>query len=234
MIVKPPYVFDINPEWINPYDDEIGIVINLEDYAEKQFHCGLSFDLNTQTKVLHLTTHNRLRCDYHLNSFRCWIRPNIHKLRQEQVSIFCNVIVDRGLDFNDIPYGFSYDGKSYFENDGSLVHSANCSGYTCGTFVLTIFHSLSLDLIDISAWPSREEDITWQIRILKRLLEYARKLGISNNHLLRLANEIGCPRYRPEEVAVSSTLYDQHNGTPANCQSIITEGGLLNTYMMNA
>ena len=144
------------------------------------------------------------------------------------------MIVDRGLDFNDIPYGFSYDGKSYFENDGSLVHSANCSGYTCGTFVLTIFHSLSLDLIDISAWPSREEDITWQIRILKRLLEYARKLGISNNHLLRLANEIGYPRYRPEEVAVSSTLYDQHNGTPANCQSIITEGGLLNTYMMNA
>lgn len=233
MIVKLPYVFDINPGWTPPYDDDIGIVISL-DRKHKQFHCGLSFDLNNNAKVLHLKRHNSLACDNNLDSFRCWIRPNIHKLRQEQVSIFCNVIVDRGLDFNDIPYGFSYDGKSYFENDGSLVHSANCSGYTCGTFVLTIFHSLSLDLIDISAWPSREEDITWQIRILKLLLEYARKLGISNNHLLRLANEIGCPRYRPEEVAVSSTLYDQHNGTPANCQSIITEGGLLNTYMMNA
>lgn len=233
MTIKLPYVFDINPGWTPPYDDDIGIVISL-DRKYKQFHCGLSFDLNNNAKVLHLKRHNSLACDNNLDLFRCWIRPNIHKLRQEQVSAFCNVIVDRGLDFNDIPYGFSYDGKSYFENDGSLVHSANCSGYTCGTFVLTIFHSLSLDLIDISAWPSREEDITWQIRILKRLLEYARKLGISNNHLLRLANEIGCPRYRPEEVAVSSTLYDQHNGTPANCQSIITEGGLLNTYMMNA
>lgn len=62
---------------------------------------------------------------------------------------------------------------------------------------------------------------------------YAGYFGILENQLLRLGNEIGCPRYRPEEVAVSSALYDQHNAIPANCQSIITEGGLLNTYMMN-
>ena len=234
MIVKPPYVFDISPEWIN-HDDEIGIVINLENYVEEQFHCGLSFDLNTQTKVLHLTTHNRIKCDDNLNSFRCGIRPNIHQLRQEQVSIFCNVIVDRGLDFNDIPYGFSYDGTSYFENNGLLINIANCSGYTCGTFVLTIFHSLSLDLIDISTWPSREDDIPWQKIILNRLLRSASILGISDNHLLRLSKEIGCcPRYRPEEVAVSSALYDSHNGVPADSDAIIIEGEQLHTHMMRA
>lgn len=232
MTVKLPYVFDINPGWTPPYDDDIGIVISL-DRKHKQFHCGLSFDLNNNAKVLHLERHNSLACDNNLDSFRCWIRPNIHKLRQEQVSAFCNVIINRGLNFNDIPYGFSYDGTAYFDNTGSLFHSANCSGYTCGTFVLTIFHSLGLDLIDISAWPSREEDIPWQKRILYMFARCAGYFGISNHHLLRLANEIGCPRYRPEEVAVSSALYDQHNGTPANCQSIITEGGLLNTYMMN-
>ena len=231
MIVKPPYVIDINPEWINSCDDDIGIVVNL-DHRHKQFHCGLSFDLNNNAKVLHLETHNSLACDNNLDSFRCWIRPSIHKLRQEQVSAFCNVIVNRGLDFNDIPYGFSYDGTAYFDNTASLFHSANCSGYTCGTFVLTIFHSLSLDLIDISAWPSREEDIPWQVKILNTLLKYARRLGISDNHLLRLGNEIGCPRYRPEEVSVSSALYDNHNGIPANSDAIISEGGLLHTYMM--
>ena len=232
MIVKLPYVFDINPGWTPPYDDDIGIVISL-DRKHKQFHCGLSFDLNNNAKVLHLKRHNSLACDNNLDLFRCWIRPNIHKLRQEQVSAFCNVIINRGLNFNDIPYGFSYDGTAYFDNTGSLFHSANCSGYTCGTFVLTIFHSLGLDLIDISAWPSREEDIPWQKRILDMFARYAGYFGILENQLLRLGNEIGCPRYRPEEVAVSSALYNQHNAIPANCQSIITEGGLLNTYMMN-
>lgn len=220
------YIYNV-PNLPKQENDLIGVVISLNK-EHKQFHCGISFDLDSNEKVLHLQWYNDLVCDNGLDNFQCWIKPRIHRLIQEQISILCNVIKDRGEQGQKVPYGFLYDGSAKYSGIGQLTYSSNMSGLTCATFVLTIFHSCGIDLIDVTKWPIRNDDISWQQRIFRLLLQCTEKLGIPVSYLMRLRTEFGSARFRPEEVAVSSALYD----TPAaGADNIQSEGEKLNQYM---
>lgn len=219
------YIYNI-PDLPEQKSDLIGVVISL-DKEYKQFHCGISFDLNSNEKVLHLRTHNDLVCDNGLDNFQCWIKPHIHMLIQEQMSILCNIIKNRGNQGKNVSYGFLYDGSAQYSNVGQLTFSSNMSGLTCATFVLTIFHSCGVDLIDVNTWPVRSSDISWQHKIWKLLCGLAQRIGIPGL-FKHLESELGSPRFRPEEVAVSSALY---NISAAESDYIQEEGLKLNQYM---
>lgn len=102
------------------------------------------------------------------------------------------------------------------------------SGLTCATYVLTLFHSNSFDLLDVKNWPSRAEDIKWFKDIIAFFVRFALFLGFSAKNLAHLAEEMGCPRIRPEEAAVSLALY---HDSPAPIQMIIDEGKELRNYL---
>ena len=224
--MKADYVCSI-AETLN-YDFKIGIVLSL-DPKHDQMHCGLAFDLENQKQVIHLASHNDLRCDEGLNSFKCMIKPNLAPIVQESFISLCDVIkaeIKKG--HNQIPYGFLYDDYAIIETDGSLNLTEKQVGLTCATYVLTIFHSCGFNLINISDWPPREEDVPWYKKIIDLYSRFQKVIGISSEHIEKLKMQMNVPRFRPEEVAVSSALY---NGEPAPTDRIWQEGAELKNYI---
>lgn len=228
--MKAYYVFNIDEI---PHQDDclLGIVININRKWNKQRHCGLAFNLHGEPRILHLATHNELLCDRDFNNFICWIKPEIHPALQQAFCTYLEILgdaVDKGR--KNIPYGFLYDDYARIEQDGTLILGGQECGLTCATFVLTLFHSQGFDLVDLKSWSSREEDKPWFHQIIKMFLNYFIHNGkMSLEHIKRLLSEIGCPRFRPEEIAVSSALYNQH---PASTDDIRNAGSGLLDYLL--
>ena len=56
------------------------------------------------------------------------------------------------------------------------------------------------------------------------------KISATRDQILEMEKEIGCKRYCPHEVAVSSAL---HSGGPASSDIIIKEGESLYDYLIS-
>lgn len=201
-------------------DNQIGIVVS---HDGEQFHCGISYELNKGFNALHLEWHHRLTYTENPDEFSHWIKPNIHKIRQKMVSTKCKRIRNY-LDKIPIPYALLYCQTS-FNNDGMLVLGENEHGLTCATFVLAVFNSCGIKLIDIENWPFRDDDNIWHEKIIKYLNS---SKSVSQKHKEYVAKEKGCARFRPEEVGMSSTFEPQ----PGNTEEIIAKGKMLHDYMM--
>lgn len=74
---------------------------------------------------------------------------------------------------------------------------------SCATFVLAIFQSLQLPLVDLRSWPTRPEDVPWQEKIVAYLRSSSNPA--TQAHAERVAQDIGCARLRPEEVAAAAS-----------------------------
>lgn len=210
-------------------DCMIGIVVNLND-NHKQFHCGLAFRMGDAFKVLHLAHHNNLECDSDCNRFQVFVIPNIPKELQIPFIQMCRAIEEEVKEgHKDVAYGLSYDEYAMYA-DGKLFLAGNEIGLTCATYVLTLFHSVGIDLVDIHNWPEREEDRGWfeWVKELFKIQKVKMFLGMTKEHQAKVLNENLGPRFRPEEVAVSSALYE---GGPAETPLIWEHGARLNRYM---
>jgi hypothetical protein len=79
-----------------------------------------------------------------------------------------------------------------------FVIGPNKHGLTCATFVLGVFHSVGLPLIQYDTWPQRREgDEEWQ----RYIIEALKQTNASPEHIQLVESEIGAVRYRPEDVA---------------------------------
>lgn len=228
--MKAAYVYKIEEI---PHTDDclLGVVISIDRKWNKQRHCGIVFNLHNELRILHLATHNKVQCDRNFGDFLCWIKPDIHPSLQEAFCAYLEIVgeaVDRGN--NEIPYGFLYDDYARIEPDGTLILGGKKCGLTCATYVLTLFASKGFRLIDLDSWTSREEDKSWFYQIIKIFyVHFLNKQKMSLAHFKRLLSEIGCPRYRPEEIAVSSALYTNQ---AASTEAIRSEGRGLLDYLL--
>lgn len=228
--MKAAYVYKIDEI---PHSDDclLGVVIGINRKWNKQRHCGIVFNLHNELRILHLATHNKVQCDRDFGTFLCWIKPEMHPALQEAFCAYLEIVgesVDGGK--NEIPYGFLYDEYAHIEPDGTLILGGKECGLTCATYVLTLFASKGFRLVDLDSWTSREEDKPWFIQIIKLFFEHF--LGnqrMSHSHFKRLLSEIGCPRYRPEEIAVSSALYTRQ---AAKTDAIRSAGSGLLDYLL--
>jgi hypothetical protein len=85
---------------------------------------------------------------------------------------------------------------------GELL-STTGRGLSCATFVLAVFASLGIDILDLKTWKVREDDSVWQ----KQIVDIGRKMRpTAEDHWdYLITKELGCIRYRPQEVAVGAT-----------------------------
>lgn len=208
---------------------QIGVVVNLND-DHKTFHCGLAFRMGDDYEILHLAHHNDLECDCDCSGFKVFVIPNLPLELQTAFIPMCRLIkeeIEQG--HKDVAYGLSYDEYARYD-DGKLFLGENEIGLTCATFVITLFHSVGIDLVDINNWPAREEDRSWFDRVKKifSIQNVKLYLRMTKEHQTKILNEKFGPRFRPEEVAVSSALYDNK---PANTQLIWEHGARLHNYI---
>lgn len=227
--MKAAYVYNID-EIPHEEDCLLGVVININRGWHKQRHCGIAFNLHGELRVLHLATHNVVQCDREFNGFICWVKPEMHSSLQQAFCAYLEFIGDTVENGNNdkIPYGFLYDEYARIDTDGKLYLGGKECGLTCATFVLTLFASKGFRLIDLETWLPRDEDRSWFFQILAYFKGSVVRNKMSISHFKRIFSEIGCPRFRPEEIAVSSALY---NKGAAKTEDIRQAGGELLDYL---
>lgn len=227
---KPCYLYDTKGELPSEEECPVGVVINVEKKPD-HFHCGVFYNYGGSMNILHLATYKQLRHDGDYRNFSHLVKPNIHPKRLKLIAPFCQLVHQKEMDgILKIPYGINYEDYSEIDQlSGELHLSQGTNGLTCATFVMTIFHSMGFDLVDLKSWPHREEDKKWKLETLNALVTYMNRWSIPGDFIRKLAMEQNLVRYKPQEVAASSALYD--NG-PASSEKIISEGEFVKVYLI--
>ncbi len=120
-----------------------------------------------------------------------------------QVPSLCELVIEKNSLLN---FGITYN-NSKFDNQGNLIMQQGDFGLTCSTFILSIFESVGINLIDYSTWQDRKEDMDWQKNILDFFIEKntADPIKYPTEIVDHIKSNIGCFRFRPEEVASSTS-----------------------------
>lgn len=185
---------------------KLGIVVSMNKAWHKQCHCGVAFNLSENVNILHLATNEDVEYSTNLEEehFLCFVKPNLHPVVRDNLNEYLMALKDSVIaGHDDIKYGFLYDEYASLSPNGELILGDNEVGLTCATYLLTLFHSCGIDLVDIHNWPHRSSDDNW----FQNMLEFFNG-KVTQDHFEKLMQEKGCPRYRPEEVAIASALYD--------------------------
>jgi hypothetical protein len=171
-----------------------GIVYREGDDGEGLHLAHLAFHLVLADEVLEKPT-----------NCRAWkadiisVVPKIDIIDAIQVAIHCRGIIRSNP---KLPYGLSYQEDGYFEiteGRAELMIPHDRKWLNCSTFVLTVFKSAGIPLIDASVWPARpDEDREWQAKLVEMLQNRA-----SLEHIEKVRPDIGKARIRPEETAGS-------------------------------
>jgi hypothetical protein len=178
-----------------------------------------------QIEFLHLAWHNRLKNEAPKDDF-AWVVSGLPRERAMQVAAQCRRVVQRNRS-GEVPYALRFR-HSRFRRTGELLLGCTESGLTCATFVLAVFGSVGIDLLELEQWHARPDDLMFQASVvagLRRTLEECQKKLSSDRfiaehaeladrverleqHIIQVQDEVGCVRYRPAEVAGSSALHD--------------------------
>lgn len=119
-----------------------------------------------------------------------------------QVPAICELIKEKK---NKVNFGIGFT-DTIFDDEGKLVLADKDFGLTCATFILAVFQRAGITLIDLKHWEYRDLDLVIQ----KRVLDYYKAVNKGNpqayNDTLinQYENNLGCFRYRPEEVGAAS------------------------------
>jgi hypothetical protein len=155
-------------------------------------------------RLLHLRFHFDVANESPSNRY-LWVVPDIPAVRLRSVAALCRLVANNYSTVG-LPYALRYDGTQTFDTaNGQWLAGVNGRGFTCSTFVLALFQSCGITLLDLPTWCDRPSDVEWQNHIVQVL----RAHGTDTSHLAGVASEIGCLRFRPDEVA-GACLEEDH------------------------
>jgi hypothetical protein len=171
-----------------------------------QLHVGVLYeDAAESHRLLDLAWHHRLRTNPWADVKNCgywWFATGLPIEVQVQIAEVCDVVAEkyRGRwPACRIPYAVLYRNGYFDPNNGELVLTGGV-GLTCATFVLAIFASRGVRILDVDSWQARTEDRIWHEKILAGL----RDDHAEPDHIAAVEKELGCVRFRPEEVVAGA------------------------------
>ena len=185
-------------------------------------HIGVAYkddDNRDNFSIMHLAFHCDLQSDP-LSKEYLYLIPNLETELLELIALRCRKIW-RNKQNKRINYAFKFDPEARFDSHGRLVDEQG-KGLNCSTFVLAVFASMRIQLVDETTWPPRQEDHEVYTKYLELLKEYIKKKypGEINHqrHVRSIAPDVSSIRIRPEETAASS-ISDQHPVKFSQCAS---------------
>lgn len=190
------------------------------DSKHDSTHLGIVFNIGQKANYFHFAWHNDLRLESE-NLFGNYGRfvclpvslfesiDETFEIRRSMISMFRTLASKYG---NNFPYATMYSGGFFsFSPPNNFVGNEN--GLTCATFVLSIFKSKDIDLLETSTWQTRASDETWREWIISMLIEHS----ASASHIDAVRKEKNSVRFRPEEVFVAAS--QASNATFSFCES---------------
>lgn len=177
-------------------------------------HCGIIFIEKNKSSFLHFAIHHRLLLDEltttYEESFDDMIYINFAHLLKHDTRFFIRkslislAYAIQEKNRHKLPYAFLFK-KSHFDENGNYVLGEGEHGFTCSTFVLAFLERHGISLIRKDTWPNRTEEDAVAHHLLISILTKLKEPGISE-HIDIIKKDIGCVRYRPEEVAAASSF----------------------------
>lgn len=194
--------------------------------SEQQRHVGFFISESSQPEMIHLANHLQL-CnntveEYQANGSKFLAYECRHFLDEqvEEIVSFIKTVWKKNQ--NNVPYGIGSDNfAAFFDGEGHVANRNPGTGLTCATFLMSVFASQLYPVIDEKTWQSRADDKDWQERVLSWLARYPELA----EHVAEQRKSVGVAyRYRPEEVAACSAMYDD---TPFAFADAVINGQLL-------
>lgn len=187
----------------NPLAD-CSLAFGIRKVASEQNHVALIYrNENSEPMLLHHGWHRDTRNHEWDQKYHSAPFLNLDVELQETFADWALEVAPR-LVAGEIPYSVFYNLKANFGTDGNFIDRGDQSGHTCATFLLDLFYSYGLPLLDLMSWPeSREGDAEWQQRMLGALFQVQ---AITLDEARRQYS-MKLRRFRPEEVASAAALY---------------------------
>lgn len=128
--------------------------------------------------------------------------PTVDEDALEDVRLFLELLRAKAVK-HEVPFGLAVE-NARFTKAGALDRG-RAQGLNCSTFVLLVFERVGCKLVDASTWDERDakrrsEDEGVQKAIVSELTKSAPE------HAARLERDVGCTRFRPEEIAAASGM----------------------------
>lgn len=147
-----------------------------------------------QLYLLHLGGDVDLENELFTGGF-AWIVPHLLPEELNDVRAVCRSICRHRP---EIFYCWVLDVEAQLDPEASrLVSEVAPYGLTCSSFVLAVFHTAHVRLINLDGWLDRTDDAVWYAR----LAQYHRRNGMPENRVQILERNTRVLRVRPEEVA---------------------------------
>lgn len=164
------------------------------------FHLGiLVADDSRTTHTIDLAWEDMVRFDAWQEPW-LWAVPEVDDESLAQVRALALRVVAKWQATRRLPYGLVYGGSTFDPRDGSVCLAPQGCGLSCATFVLALFETQGITLVDEASWPVRQEDDLVWLAGLESLA--------SAPLYQRLSGEIagGVKRVRPNEVAAACAV----------------------------
>jgi len=170
-------------------------------------HGGVLYQRSEDGAVrhLHLAWHHQLRDDDGLPEGTGWIMPALPVATLDDVAFAAELVAKRAAE-QRVPYGLALE-RARLDDSGVVVLDGE-RGLTCATFVMVVYAKAGVTLLERNTWHSdrdeqrRAEDRAHQ----EQLVSYLRATHGAEEHAKRVSNEVGCTRFRAEEVAGATAL----------------------------
>ena len=189
--------------------DSVGVA--LRQYPGEQNHIAVLFKPDSdenETMMLHVGEHKADLLQPPSDRY-LWLDlgESIHPIRKELLLADVQLIAEVNKN-TDIRYGLDHAVFCLDAETGRLNNNYDETiGFTCATFVIEVFLSSGLKLIDWDSWPSNEnKHIDFQKKVFEYLfiLREQNPAKVTFNYLKAQQANIGNSRFTPHEVAAST------------------------------
>jgi hypothetical protein len=176
--------------------------------TEDGTHAGLLHRIDGTLYTLDLMWHEQLRSAPYLSPRCSCVIPDLEVEEANDVAAICRLIHRRHVESGGfrMPYAFRLGKKTVFDEKTGTLILADGLGLTCSTFVLTVFESARIPLVDLTNWPRRDGDDARHAALLRMMRDGVPEYGIppaSSEHVAKVTEELPCIRVRPEETVAA-------------------------------
>tara|TARA_B100000519_G_scaffold13292_1_gene9976 strand:+ start:33009 stop:33707 length:699 start_codon:yes stop_codon:yes gene_type:complete len=188
-----------------------GFGVALSQPGTEQNHIAILFkfdDESDEVKLLHVGGHKTSLLDEPSSNY-LWVDfgPDFNPIRKQVILASLQQIAEVNQD-TLIRYGLDHGVYCFDSESGKLNDNYDYSiGFTCATFVIEVFLSFGVQLIDWDTWPpSKERNLDFQKKVLGYLAsQHARAPSlVTLEYLESQQKNEGKARFLPQEVAAAT------------------------------
>ncbi|HAS6964510.1 TPA: hypothetical protein I7303_10645 [Vibrio parahaemolyticus] len=197
--------------------DAVGVA--LAQYKGEQNHIAILFHSDEGVMLLHVGDHKQNLLEAPSSKYT-WLDlgEDFHPIRKQVILAHIQHIALENRD-TDIRYGLDHAVYCLDPETGKLNSNYDSSiGFTCATFVVEVFLSCGVKLIDWDSWPSADEVHTSFQKKVYSYLEYLHSQNperVTIEYLKAQQGNIGKSRFLPQEIAASI-----HSSEPSKKEDI--------------